>query len=206
MRLCSCASHTRLPLNKYASLNGVDDAAEARFFLIASQHQAHLAGEGGGQPVPHLWGHWLWLDVAELILCVHQTSETREKGRDWKSHKQRKEKQTDAGTKGLLKYLSFIAGLLSQGIKVKSQCCPSNNITSYVTSKHPRPLETPWCRIQIQLCDIILCSYPVVLTCPGDQEKSLLVSTLWTEYMFLWQRESIHITLIIIVLHGFYTG
>lgn len=52
--LCACASHTRLPLNKYASLDGVDDAAEARFLFIASQHQAHLAGEGGGQPVPHL--------------------------------------------------------------------------------------------------------------------------------------------------------
>lgn len=52
--VCFCITHTRLPLNKYASLDGVDDAAEARFLFIASQHQAHLAGEGGGQPVPHL--------------------------------------------------------------------------------------------------------------------------------------------------------
>lgn len=33
----------------------------------------------------------------------------------------------------------FILAL--QGIKPKSQCCPSNNITSYVTSKHLRILE-----------------------------------------------------------------
>lgn len=45
---------THLPFYKYAGLNGVDDAAEARFLFVASQHQAHLAGEGGGQPVPYL--------------------------------------------------------------------------------------------------------------------------------------------------------
>lgn len=50
----ACASHTRLPLNKYAGLDSVDDAAEARFLFIAPQHQAHLPGEGGGQPVTHL--------------------------------------------------------------------------------------------------------------------------------------------------------
>lgn len=64
-----------LPLDKYPSLHGVDDAAEARFLLIASQHQAHLASEGGGQPVPHFRGYRLWLDVAELILCVNQAPE-----------------------------------------------------------------------------------------------------------------------------------
>lgn len=53
MWLRACASHTRLPLYKYASLDGMDDAAEARFFFVASEHEAHLAGEGGGQPVPH---------------------------------------------------------------------------------------------------------------------------------------------------------
>lgn len=42
-----------------------------------------------------------------------------------------------------------------------------------------------------------------MLTCTGDQEQSLLVSTLWTEYTFLWQRKSIHMTVIITVLHGF---
>lgn len=77
---CACVfvphthTHGRLPLNKDASLNGVDDAAEARLLFVAPQHQAHLAGEGGGQPVPHLRGHRLRLDVAELILSVHQTS------------------------------------------------------------------------------------------------------------------------------------
>ena len=73
-------THTRLPLDKYPGLDGVDDAAEARFLLIAPQHQAHLAGEGGGQPIPHLRGHRLRLDVAELVLCVHQAPERRETG------------------------------------------------------------------------------------------------------------------------------
>lgn len=45
---------TRSPFDKYAGLYGVDNAAESRFLFVASQHQAHLAGEGGGQPVSHL--------------------------------------------------------------------------------------------------------------------------------------------------------
>lgn len=72
-RGCVLVRYVDLPLYEYASLDGVDDAAEARLLFVASQHQAHLAGEGGGQPVPHLWRHRLGLDVAELILCVHQT-------------------------------------------------------------------------------------------------------------------------------------
>lgn len=63
----------RSPFYKYAGLNGVDDAAEARFLFVAPQHQAHLASEGGGQPVPHLRRHRLRLDVAQLVLGVHQT-------------------------------------------------------------------------------------------------------------------------------------
>lgn len=52
VNVAMCITH--IPLNKYTSLDGVDDAAKARFLFIASQHKAHLAGEGGGQPVPHL--------------------------------------------------------------------------------------------------------------------------------------------------------
>lgn len=33
---CVLVHHTRLPLYKYAGLDGVDDAAEARFFFVAS--------------------------------------------------------------------------------------------------------------------------------------------------------------------------
>jgi len=55
---CSYVTNT-LPLNKDASLDGVDDAAEARLLFTAAQHQAHLPGEGGGQPIPHLRGHRL---------------------------------------------------------------------------------------------------------------------------------------------------
>lgn len=64
-----------LPLNKYSCLDGVHNAAEARLLLVASQHQAHLTSEGGGQPVPHLGGHRLGLDVAELVLRVDQAPE-----------------------------------------------------------------------------------------------------------------------------------
>lgn len=54
--VCGCllVNHTHLPLYKYSSLNGMDNAAEAWFLFITSQHQAHLAGKGGGQPVSHL--------------------------------------------------------------------------------------------------------------------------------------------------------
>lgn len=45
------------PLYKYAGLNSMDNAAEARLLFVAPQHQAHLAGEGGGQPVSHLRRH-----------------------------------------------------------------------------------------------------------------------------------------------------
>lgn len=43
-----------LPLNKDSSLNSMDNATKTRFFFISPQHQAHLPGKGGGQPVSHL--------------------------------------------------------------------------------------------------------------------------------------------------------
>lgn len=71
-------SQTNSPLHKYSGLDGVHDAAEAGFLLVASQHQAHLAGEGGGQPVPHFRRHRLRLDVAQLVLRVHQTPDRQQ--------------------------------------------------------------------------------------------------------------------------------
>lgn len=56
--------------------------------------------------------------------------------------------------------------------RIKTQSCPSINNTSYVTSNHPRLLKTPPCSVQIQLPDVILHSYLVVLTCPEDQAPS----------------------------------
>lgn len=146
------------------------------------------------------WVHLLcppnvWNRRGEFIYCKTEGKRQKQRG-----------KETKKESKCFLKYVLFIAAQRSQGIPVKSQCCPSNNITSYVTWKYPRPLETPWCRIHIQLSNIILHSFPVVLTCYRDQEQSLLVSTLWAKYMVLWQRKSVRITLIIMVLHGFSTA
>lgn len=63
-----------VPLHKNAGLYGMDDATEPWFLLRASAYHAHLPGEGGGQPVAHLHGHRVSLDIAELVLRVQQAS------------------------------------------------------------------------------------------------------------------------------------
>lgn len=75
------------PLDEYPSLHGVYDAAKPRLLLCPSQHQPHLTCEGGGQPITHLWWHRVRLDIAELVLRVHQPpNRDREKERDVKAH------------------------------------------------------------------------------------------------------------------------
>lgn len=50
----------------------MDNAPEAWLFLTPSEHHSHLSCEGGGQPVPYLGGHGIWLDIAEFIFCIQQ--------------------------------------------------------------------------------------------------------------------------------------
>lgn len=52
----------------------MDNTAETRLLLCPPKHQPHLSRKGGGQPIPHLWRHRIWLYVTELIFCVHQSS------------------------------------------------------------------------------------------------------------------------------------
>ena len=60
------------PLHKDASLHCMDNAAEAWLVFVSAKFQAPLPGKCGSQPVPDLWWHWVWLDVTQLILCIHQ--------------------------------------------------------------------------------------------------------------------------------------
>lgn len=68
-----------LPLHKDSGLHCMDDAAKPRLLLWPPSHHTHLPGEGRRQPITHLHGHGVRLDIAELILCIQQASERREK-------------------------------------------------------------------------------------------------------------------------------
>lgn len=63
-----------LPLHKDSGLHGMDDAAKPWLLLWPPSHDAHLPGEGRRQPIAHLHGHGVRLDIAELVLCIQQAS------------------------------------------------------------------------------------------------------------------------------------
>lgn len=60
------------PLHKDASLHCVDNAAKAWLVFVTAHCQVPLPGKSGSQPVANLWWHWIWLDVTQLILWIHQ--------------------------------------------------------------------------------------------------------------------------------------
>lgn len=61
-----------LPFHKDPSLHRMNDAPESRLLLGAAFGHAHPPAEGARQPITHLAGHRLRLQVAELILRVQQ--------------------------------------------------------------------------------------------------------------------------------------
>lgn len=63
-----------LPLHEDSGLHGMDDAAKPRLLLWPPSHNTHLPGERRRQPVTHLHGHGVCLDIAELVLCIQQAS------------------------------------------------------------------------------------------------------------------------------------
>lgn len=65
--------HFILPFYKYPSLHCMDNAPKSWLLLRTTPRHTHPPAEGTRQPVTHLTGHRLCLQVAELILSVQKT-------------------------------------------------------------------------------------------------------------------------------------
>lgn len=73
------AAKCTVPLDKDSSLHGMNDAAKPWLLLGPAPHDAHLPGEGRCQPITHLHGHGVCLDITKLILCIKQAPGEKKK-------------------------------------------------------------------------------------------------------------------------------
>lgn len=138
MRLCACASHTHVTSQQICQPGRRGRCCGSEVSLRC----AAASGPSGGwrlrpaspspprAPTP-TGCHWAHPP------CPPSAWEKAGRG-DGERQEQIRKKEQRKGMNGLLKYLIFIRA------NSKSQRCQSNNITSYVTLKHPWPFAKSW--------------------------------------------------------------